>query len=84
MSQDLPPSEDVDPGEPVGEIAALVEEPETGFLDRVRGTIHRRIAATHFLDFLISACLEFVEEVGSLVFGLFGRRAKSPGGDANE
>ncbi|MBC8425806.1 hypothetical protein H8E07_16955 [bacterium] len=45
------PGDDIDPGEPIAELAALRETPADGFLDRVRHSVQRRLLVAQAADF---------------------------------
>jgi hypothetical protein len=84
VSESLPPPEEIDPGPPVAEIAALAESPEEGFLERIRGSILRRIGAGHLLDFVVPALLDFLKEIGEMLFNAFERPDAAPGAPRDE
>ncbi len=44
-----------DLGDPVAELAELREVPREGFLQRIRGSIHRRLLVADTLDFSLMA-----------------------------
>ena len=84
MSANLPPPEDIDPGSPIPEIAALAESPHDGFLARIRRSIDRRIGASHFLEFSVSMVLNFLQEIGTMLFGALEPQRPSPGANEDE
>ena len=84
MSENLPPPEDIDPGPPVPEIAALAESPLDGFLARIRRSIDRRIGAAHVLEFSVTTVLDFLREIGWVLFGAFERPRPAPGASDDE
>jgi hypothetical protein len=47
----LPPANDIDPGEPVAQLAGWEEESSELFLNLVRRKIYRRSATSHFACF---------------------------------
>lgn len=65
----VPPPDDAQLGEPIAELAALEEAPAAGFADRIRRGILRRIAGVHALEFAFESVLEFLREIGALIFG---------------
>ena len=67
--------DDIDPGEPVEEIAGLREDVSPGLLHGVRNSIQRRLAAAQWLDLAVNGAFAFLKEIGDLVFGLVGPRA---------
>ena len=76
MSDREPPDrgadDDEDPGDPVPEIASLLEPAGPHLIQRVRNGIQRRLAAAQWLDFSVNAFLEFLKELGAMCFGLGG------------
>ncbi|NNE43800.1 MAG: hypothetical protein HKN12_06310 [Gemmatimonadetes bacterium] len=90
MSEQTPPVDDADLGEPVPEIVALREAPTEGFLSRVREGILGRLAGSQVLDFMVNGLLDFMKEVGEFLFGIFDTggtdagsatgRSENPGG----
>ena len=74
---------DVDPGEPIRELAALREQPTKDFLDRIQDAIHRRDLASNVIDFSIRAFVSFVAEIiliGSQLFGGADKDEEEPRG----
>lgn len=56
MNAHPPPGrDDQDLGQPVTELRELVDPPSSGFLARVRGSIHRRLFASDAADFVFQA-----------------------------
>jgi hypothetical protein len=43
--------DDIDPGEPLDELASLGEDPAAGFLPRIRRSIDRRVLVSDTADF---------------------------------
>jgi hypothetical protein len=66
-------ADDEDPGDPVPEIAGLRETADPRLLARVRSGIQRRMAAAEWLDFLVSGVLQFLLELGTMIFGATSR-----------
>ena len=64
---DLPP--DYDPGPPLPELVELREQPKDTFADRIRATIQGRMTVGDMLDFVVPTFLDFLREIGSMVFG---------------
>ena len=88
MSKDereLPP--DWDPGPPLPEIESLREEAPDALLDLIRSGILRRVGSGQLLDFTIPMILEFLRELGALLFGASAtaaRPATQKEGEGNE
>ena len=59
---------DVDPGEPIAELAGLEESPADGFVNRIRSGILRRIAGVQVLEFVFDMLAGFLREMGDLFF----------------
>lgn len=71
------PDEDGDAGEPIPQLAALRESPDDRFLDRVRGSIHRRLFASHTVDFSLMAFFQAMLDYLELILTGF----TAPGGN---
>ena len=84
MSDALPPPEDIDPGPPVPEIAALADAPGEGFLARIRRSIERRIGASHLVEFSVTMVLGFLREIGDMLFGVMERPKPARGANEDE
>lgn len=79
---DLPP--DYDPGPPLPELVELREQPEGTFADRIRATIQGRMSVGDMLDFVVPTFLDFLREIGSMVFGGVTTSTSSPERDSDE
>lgn len=66
--------EDVDPGEPIAELADLTEDPPNDFLARVVDGMERRIFAAHVFDLPWFGFGRIFREYWSLLVGLFAGR----------
>ena len=55
MNAQPPDRDDQDLGQPVSELRELLDAPGSGFLARVRGSIHRRLFAGDAVDFVFKA-----------------------------
>ena len=84
MTESLPPPDEIDPGRPIAEIAALAESPGGEFLERIRRAIQRRMAASGFLDFALPALLNFLKEIGQILFTRPAKPRRPPGGPDDE
>ena len=79
--------QDLDMGEPISELVDLREDPTAGFLDRIRGGIHRRFAASDTVDFALvvffKTALSYILLVIESVSAPFEARDKREGSEAD-
>lgn len=74
------PAIDVDPGEPIAELAGLGIQPRATFVDRIRRRIGRRVLAADVIDFSTASPFGvFVEFLALLFEGLGGRNRRNGG-----
>ncbi|MFH1278623.1 MAG: hypothetical protein ABIK65_09610 [Candidatus Eisenbacteria bacterium] len=66
-----PDEEDVDPGEPIAELAGLGEEAPEDFFGRVVRSVERRVFAAHAFDLPWFGFNQVFREYWSLLVGLF-------------
>jgi hypothetical protein len=66
--EELPP--DWDPGPALPELEDLREEASESFFDRIRSGIDRRVTTGQLMDFSVPMLLDFLREIGALIFGL--------------
>jgi small-conductance mechanosensitive channel len=62
---------DIDPGLPLTELAGLRETPAEGFVERIRGSIQRRMVVAHSSDLAMPIFLRTLLEYVTMVFSLF-------------
>jgi hypothetical protein len=68
-----PEAGDIDTGERIAELAALAEEPSSGFLQQIRRSIQRRVFTADALDFgLMGFFSTFFGYVTLMVQGMVG------------
>lgn len=75
------PDDDASLGEPLAELRALREPPAGGFLDRIRGSINRRVLTADAIDFSLRSLFQtFFEYLTSMIqaFSEAGDRPKEP------
>jgi hypothetical protein len=75
------PDDDATLGEPVAELRALRVEPEVGFVDRIRGSINRRVLTADTLDLSLRSLFQtFFEYLTSMIqaFSEAGDKPKEP------
>lgn len=75
-----PPAQDVDPGQPIAELAAFGVTPGRHFLDRVRRKIGRRVLTADVLDFSTASPFSVFLEFLAVVFEGLGGRNRGTGG----
>jgi hypothetical protein len=63
--------EEVDPGEPVRELAGFEDEVSVALPGRVRGAIQRRTTAAQFTSFIFLTPFEVLKEFWFLLLGQF-------------
>ena len=64
--------DDIDTGEPIAELAALREDPESGFLNRIRNSIQRRMFASDAMEFSFQALFGTFFEYLGMMFSTLG------------
>ena len=69
------PEGDLGLGEPIHELAELVETPTAGFAGRVRNSILRRGLTSDLVDYAWTGPLRVFWEYVEMLFGLFGHHA---------
>ena len=70
---------DIDPGEPVAELAGLAEPPSSGFLGRIRRGIQLKVLASDVMELAFSASWRFLQEIADLIFGALGSSRPNDG-----
>ena len=73
--------DDLDPGGPIEELAALRAPVREGFVGRVRERIDRRVLAFSVFDMTWSGLGTVFLELLNVIFGIFGARKADPGGE---
>lgn len=63
--------DDIDPGEPIEDLAGFEEETAEGFLSRIRGRINRRMLASQTLDLNIKFFMDAVRDYILVIFEVF-------------
>jgi hypothetical protein len=76
---EVDPSEPIDPGEPISELAHLLETPRPEFLSRIRGSILRRIFTAQTVDFSVMAVFQTFWEYLALALSALGATGKGKG-----
>ena len=71
---DTPDSANIDPGEPVKELAGFQEEMLVGLVARVRRSIYRRTATAHVTSFWWSTPLLILSEFWTVLVGQFSSK----------
>lgn len=71
---------DVDPGEPIQELADLEETPTPGFFQRLVDSIERRLLGADLIDLARRAVREFFHAYWNLVMSLLKGDEKDDGG----
>ena len=66
------PEADLDLGEPIHELAELVEVPTAGFAGRVRNSILRRGLTSDLMDYAWTGPLRVFWEYLEMLFGILG------------
>ena len=66
-----PPDEDIETGEAIAELASLRVTPTTGFLDRVRNSIQRRVFVAQTADFSLRVFAQTMFDYLSAVLDAF-------------
>jgi hypothetical protein len=75
--QGTPSADDIDPGEPITELATLQEPPSPQFLGRIRQSIQRRVFAADAIDFSVMAFFQtFFGYLTLAIQGLFGKASQ--------
>lgn len=69
------PEADLELGEPIHELAELVEIPTAGFANRVRNSILRRGLTSDLMDYAWTGPLRVFWEYLEMLFGLFSGHA---------
>lgn len=77
--EDAGSGETIDTGEPIAELARLREEPTSGFLQRIRRSIHRRLSIAEALDFSLMALFQTFFEYVTLIVKTLGSLNKPEG-----
>jgi hypothetical protein len=68
---DTPHHNDIDPGEPVAELADLQLKPSLGFFDRLRSAIDRRVLGVECVDVSRNALAAMFCEFWAMIMSLF-------------
>jgi hypothetical protein len=63
--------DDIDPGEPIEDLAGFEEETGDGFLSRIRGRINRRMLASQSVDLNIKFFMDTVRDYILVIFEVF-------------
>lgn len=63
--------DDVDPGEPIADLAAFEEETDAGFVPRLRGRINRRMLGAQAMDLSFKFFLDTVRDYVLVIFEIF-------------
>ena len=68
----IPDGEEVDPGEPIAELANFDHDASTGLLTRVRRTIQRRTTVAQLTSFSANVPLVVLKELWLVLIGQLG------------
>jgi hypothetical protein len=66
---------EIDPGEPIQQLARFEHEPSPGLLLRIRRAIHRRTAVAQLTSFSASVPLVILKEFWLLLIGQLGQKS---------
>jgi hypothetical protein len=65
------PGEEIDPGDPVAELAGFEHEVSAGLMSRIRRSIQRRTAAAQLTSFAFDLPLVVLKELWLMMVGQF-------------
>jgi hypothetical protein len=78
---DTPSSNDIDPGEPVAELAGLELTPAAGFFARLRNRIERNLLGVECVDVSKNALADMFCEFWHMIMSLFAGAKGDERGD---
>ena len=78
---DTPHHDSIDPGEPIAELADLELAPGSGFFDRLRNAIDRRVLGVECVDVSKNALVTMFCEFWSMIMSLFAPADGNERGD---
>lgn len=80
MSDNMDPN-DIDPGEPITELANVELTTSDGFFDRLRGRLQRRLLSAEFVDASCQGLTDMFREFWAMIMSLFAPADDDQRGD---